>query len=109
MKLYYSPGACSLSPHIVLRESGSQFDLEQVNLQAKKLKSGGDYLAINPKGQVPVLEIDNGQPFALHRGQKLTLPKDEDGPDMLRYLKQAEALDPKPSPLDARIASLQPK
>ena len=60
MKLYYSPGACSLSPHIVLRETGSKFDLEQVNLQAKKLKSGGDYLAINPKGQVPVLELDDG-------------------------------------------------
>jgi glutathione S-transferase len=60
MKLYYSPGACSLSPHIVLRETGSKFDLEQVNLQAKKLKSGGDFLAINPKGQVPVLELDDG-------------------------------------------------
>jgi glutathione S-transferase len=63
MKLYYSPGACSLSPHIVLRETGSKFDLERVNLQTKKLKSGDDYLAINPKGQVPVLELDDGERF----------------------------------------------
>lgn len=61
MKLYYSPGACSLSPHIVLRESGTQFDLEQVNNQEKKTKSGIDYWTINPKGQVPVLEFDNGE------------------------------------------------
>lgn len=59
--------------------------------------------------KIACLEIDKGQPYALHRGQKLALPKDEDGPDMLRYLKQAEALDPKPSPLDARIAGLQGK
>jgi len=61
MKLYFAPGACSLSPHIVLRESGAQFDLEQVNNQEKKTKSGTDYWTINPKGQVPVLELDNGE------------------------------------------------
>ena len=61
MKLYFAPGACSLSPHIVLRETGTQFDLEQVNNQEKKTKSGVDYWAINPKGQVPVLELDNGE------------------------------------------------
>jgi glutathione S-transferase len=61
VKLYFSPGACSLSPHIVLREAGMAFDLEQVNLQTKKLKSGGDFLEINPKGQVPVLKLDNGE------------------------------------------------
>jgi glutathione S-transferase len=61
MKLYFAPGACSLSPHIVLRESGSQFELEQVNNQEKKTKSGADYWSINPKGQVPVLELDNGE------------------------------------------------
>ncbi len=61
MKLYFSPGACSLSPHIVLRESGTQFDVEQVNNQEKKTKSGIDYWTINPKGQVPVLELDNGE------------------------------------------------
>jgi len=61
MKLYFAPGACSLSPHIVLRESGTQFDTEQVNNQEKKTKSGTDYWTINPKGQVPVLELDNGE------------------------------------------------
>ena len=60
MKLYFAPGACSLSPHIVLRESGVNFDLEQVNNQEKKTKSGTDYWTINPKGQVHVLELDNG-------------------------------------------------
>jgi glutathione S-transferase len=61
MKLYYSPGACSLSPHIVLREAGVPFDLEQVDLKTKKTKSGGDFLAINPKGQVPTLALDGGE------------------------------------------------
>jgi len=61
MKLYFAPGACSLSPHIVLRESGAKFELEQVNNQEKKTKSGADYWGINPKGQVPVLEFDNGE------------------------------------------------
>lgn len=61
MKLYFSPGACSLSPHIVLREAGLQFDLEQVDLRAKQTKSGGDYRKVNPKGMVPVLQLDNGE------------------------------------------------
>jgi len=62
MKLYFSPGACSLSPHIVLREAGMNFELERVDLQAKKLKaSGADFLAINPKGQVPTLQLDTGE------------------------------------------------
>ena len=61
MKLYFSPGSCSLSPHIVLREAGYKFDLEQVNNQEKKTKSGVDYWTINGKGQVPVLELDNGE------------------------------------------------
>jgi glutathione S-transferase len=60
VKLYFSPGACSLSPHIVLREAGINADLEQVDLRAKKTKSGGDFSAINPKGQVPTLVLDNG-------------------------------------------------
>jgi len=58
MKLYFSPGACSLSPHIVLREAGYDFDLERVNNQEKKTASGLDYWGINGKGQVPVLELD---------------------------------------------------
>ncbi len=61
MKLYFAPGACSLSPHIVLREAGYNFDLEQVNNQEKKTKSGTDYWSINAKGQVPVLELDSGE------------------------------------------------
>ena len=60
-KLYFSPGACSLSPHIALRESGLAFDMEQVDLGTKKTKSGGDFLKINAKGQVPVLELDGGE------------------------------------------------
>ena len=55
MKLYYAPGACSLSPHIVLREAGAKFDLEQVDLREKKTKKGDDYWQINAKGQVPLL------------------------------------------------------
>ncbi len=60
-KLYYSPGACSLSPHIVLRESGLPFDLVMASTKTKKLADGSDFNAINPKSQVPVLELDNGQ------------------------------------------------
>lgn len=60
MKLYYSPGACSLSPHIALREAGLNFDLEQVDLKAKKTKSGADFFQVNPKGQVPTLALDSG-------------------------------------------------
>lgn len=59
--LYYSPGACSLSPHIVARETGIDIKLEQVDLGTKKTKSGADFSKINPKGQVPVLQLDNGE------------------------------------------------
>ncbi len=61
MKLYYSPGACSLSPHIVLRESGLPFDLVPANLRSHQLQDGSDYYGINPKGSVPLLELDNGE------------------------------------------------
>lgn len=60
MKLYYAPGACSLSPHIALQEAGLDFEAVQVDLQAKKTKAGADFLKINPKGQVPTLELDDG-------------------------------------------------
>jgi glutathione S-transferase len=61
MKLYFAPGACSLAPHIILREIGAKFDLEQVDNKTKKIKSGADFWQINPKGYVPVLELDNGE------------------------------------------------
>ena len=61
MKLYYSPGACSLSPHIALLEAGLPYDLVKVDLKTKKLENGDDYLKINPKGQVPALALDSGE------------------------------------------------
>lgn len=61
MKLYYAPGACSLSPHIVLLESGLPFSTEKVDLKTKKTASGADYRAINSKGAVPSLALDDGE------------------------------------------------
>jgi len=73
MKLYYSPGACSLSPHIALRESGQPFDLVKVDTKTKKFDGGGDFLGVNGKGYVPVLELDDGT--------RLT-----EGPAIVQYL-----------------------
>jgi glutathione S-transferase len=73
MKLYYAPGTCSLSPHIVAREAGIELSLEKVDLATKKTSSGRDYLAINPKGYVPTLELDD----------KRTLTE---GPAIVQYL-----------------------
>jgi glutathione S-transferase len=90
MKLYYTPGACSLSPHIALREAGLSFDLEKVDLQTKKTEKGGDFKQINPKGYVPVLELDDGQ--------RLT-----EGPAIVQYIadrKPESGLAPKAGALE---------
>lgn len=61
MKLYYSTGACSLSPHIVLREAGLPFELVLASTKTHKLQDGTDFYTINTKGYVPLLELDNGE------------------------------------------------
>lgn len=61
MKLYYSTGACSLSPHIVLREAGLPFELVLASTKTHKLQDGTDYYTINAKGYVPLLELDGGE------------------------------------------------
>jgi len=73
MKLFYSPGACSLSPHIVLREAGLRFEPVLASTKTHKLQDGTDYYTINPKGYVPLLELDDGQ--------RLT-----EGPAIVQYL-----------------------
>jgi glutathione S-transferase len=73
MKLYYAPGACSLSPHIVARELGISVELKKVSTKDKTIEGGGDFWPVNPKGYVPVLELDNGQ--------RLT-----EGPAIVQYL-----------------------
>ena len=73
MKLYYAPGACSLSPHIVAREAGIPVQLQKVNTKDKTMEGGGDFWQVNPRGYVPVLELDNGE--------RLT-----EGPAIVQYL-----------------------
>ena len=73
MKLYYSPGACSLSPHIVAKEAGIPLELVKVDLKTHKLENGGDYYAINPKGYVPALKLADGNTLT-------------EGPAIVQYL-----------------------
>lgn len=78
MKLYYSPGACSLSPHIVLLEAGLEATLVRVDTQSHKTADGADFYTINAKGYVPVLELDDGE--------RLT-----EGPAIVQYLADRNA------------------
>ena len=90
MKLYYSPGACSLSPHIVLRELGLPFTLERVDFKTGKTASGSDFKAINPKGYVPALELDDKQVLT-------------EGPAIVQYLADRvpdQGLAPAPGSFD---------
>ncbi|MBV9697324.1 MAG: glutathione transferase GstA [Gammaproteobacteria bacterium] len=73
MKLYWAPGTCALSPHIVAEEAGIPLQLEKVDIKAKKTASGQDYNAINPKGYVPALELDDGDTLT-------------EGPAIVQYL-----------------------
>ena len=86
MKLYFAPGSCSFSPHLALREAGIDFDLVKVDLRKRALAAdGSDFLKINPKGYVPVLELDDGR--------RLT-----EGPAIVQYiadLKPESGLAPK--------------
>ncbi len=73
MKLYFTPGACSFSPHIVLRELALPFDLVKVDLATKRLADGTDFKAIHPKGYVPILQLDDGRTIS-------------EGPAIVQYL-----------------------
>lgn len=90
MKLYYSPAACSFSPHIALREAGIDFELVKVDLKSHTLADGSNFAKINPKGYVPVLELDGGNVLT-------------EGPAILQYiadLKPESGLAPKAGTFD---------
>lgn len=94
MKLFYSPGACSLSPHIVLNELGLPYSVEKVDLKRHTTDDGADYYTINPKGYVPALQLDNGEVLT-------------EGPAIVQYLAdqkpQANLLPPAGSLERARV------
>jgi glutathione S-transferase len=83
MQLYFAPGACSLASHITLREAGLPFDLKRADVKTKQLEDGSDYFAVNSKGAVPALRLDDGQVLT-------------EGPAILQYIA-----DQKP---DSRLA-----
>ena len=90
MQLYYSPGACSLASHITLREAGLPVELKKTDTKTKKLEDGSDYLAVNSKGAVPALRLDDGQVLT-------------EGPAILQYLadqKPESKLAPKAGTLE---------
>lgn len=90
MKLYYSPAACSLSPHIVATEAGIPIELEKVDLASHKTESGQDFTSINPKGYVPALRLDDGSVLT-------------EGPAIVQYLadqKPASGLAPAAGTID---------
>lgn len=77
MKLYFSPGACSMSPHIVANELGIKLTLEKVDTSTKKVADGSDYWEVNPKGYVPALRLDNGEVLT-------------EGPAIVQYLADSK-------------------
>jgi glutathione S-transferase len=90
MKLYYAPGTCSLSPHIVSREAGIPLQLSKVNIKEKTVDGDGDYWKVNGRGYVPALELDDGQILT-------------EGPAIVQYLadqKPDTGLAPKPGTID---------
>jgi len=90
MQLYYSPGACSLASHITLREAGLPVELKKTDTKTKKLEDGSDYFAVNSKGAVPALRLDDGQVLT-------------EGPAILQYLadqKPESKLAPKAGTLE---------
>ena len=90
MQLYYSPGACSLASHITLREAGLPVELKKADTKTKKLEDGSDYFAVNSKGSVPALRLDDGQVLT-------------EGPAILQYLadqKPESKLAPKAGTLE---------
>ena len=90
MKLYFAPGACSLSPHIVLLEAGLPATYEKVDLSSKKTASGADYRTVNSKGSVPALELDDGSVLT-------------EGPAVVQYIadqRPDSGLAPRPGSLE---------